>query len=189
MTDAFNTTTESSPRRKTRRLTIWIFFLITSAVTTARTAFQLHARVAEKADELPMADELDDPAMLELAIRIGTVLASVLTAVFLLLYLYLCVTVDEKLFPGLMLRIPAVRYIGPTTMIAALSTLPIQLIALGGGIQAPKNSVVVAVWVITVTCFITSLAVRRARRRGARIRQLIVIIGGCVVLAALSYLF
>lgn len=185
----------AAPDRVTDRRILWAAVLATVAVTIVRLSGQLLERITADAQVRELAAGLEDPALAELAVRLGVTLAVVISAVFQIIYLFLCATVDEKLLSGVMAptggredrrgRLPG---IGPAVLVGIASTLPVQLAAMVLGLSSPKDSVLTIVWLLVLVAVVSAWACTRAalRRRDKRTRILLVMI--LVIVAAISYL-
>ncbi|MBG0716911.1 hypothetical protein G3N18_02255 [Microbacterium sp. 2C] len=184
----------AAPRR-TDRLILWAAVLATVVVMVVRLSGQLLERITADDQVRDLAAGLDDPALAELAVRMGVMLAVVISAVFQIIYLFLCATVDEKLLAGVMVptgrradrkgRRPA---LGPAVMVGIAATLPVQLTALAFGLTAPKDSPFLVVWLVVLVAVVSVWACTRPalRDRGSRGRILLVAV--LVVVAAISFL-
>lgn len=182
------------PVRVTDRRILWAAVLATVAVTIGRLSGQLLERITADAHVRDLAAGLEDPALAELAVRLGVTLAVVISAVFQIIYLFLCATVDEKLLRGLIAstgrredrkgRRPG---IGPAVLVGIAATLPVQLAALGFGLGSPKDSPIAIAWVVVVVTAVSIWACTRPavghNRRGRTLRVTIL-----MVIAAISFL-
>lgn|GEM_PF-1983219 len=181
--------------RVTDRRILWAAVLATIAVTIVRLSGQLLERITADAQVRDLAAGLEDPALAELAVRLGVTLAVVISAVFQIIYLFLCATVDEKLLTGVMTptgrredrkgRLPG---IGPAVLVGIASTLPVQLAALVFGLSSPKDSPFAVIWLVVLVAVVSTWACTRPalRERGRRARILLVMI--LIVVAAISFL-
>ncbi|MCJ1685527.1 hypothetical protein [Rathayibacter sp. VKM Ac-2927] len=180
---------------RTDRLVLWTAMLFTVAVTVVRLSGQLLERITTNDRVRDLAAELNDRALAELAVRMGVVLAVVISAVFQLVYLSLCAMVDEKVLVAVMTptrrrvdrsgRRPAV---GPAMIVGIAATLPVQLAALALGLASPKDSPLLAVWLVLVVGGVFGFVCSRPafRARGSRARVLLASL--LVVVAAISFL-
>jgi hypothetical protein len=169
--------------------------LATFVVMIVRLSGQLLERITADDQVRDLAAGLDDPALAELAVRMGVMLAVVISAVFQIIYLFLCATVDEKLLGGVMAptgrrtdrkgRRPA---LGPAAIVGIAATLPVQLMALAFGLIAPKDSPLLAAWLVVLVAGVSVWACSRPalRARGPRARVLLVAV--IVGVAAISFL-
>lgn len=195
LTRQANPSAADAPVRVTDRRILWAAVLATVAVTIVRLSGQLIERITADAQVRDLAAGLEDPALAELAVRLGVTLAVVIAAVFQIIYLFLCATVDEKLLSGVMAstgrredrkgRLPG---IGPAVLVGIASTVPVQLAALVLGLSSPKDSPFAVVWLIVLVAVVSTWACTRAafRGRGRRARILLVMI--LVIVAAISFL-
>lgn len=184
-----------TPPPRTDRLVLWAAVLATVVVMIVRLSGQLLERITADDQVRDLAADLDDPALAELAVRMGVMLAVVISAVFQIIYLFLCATVDEKLLAGVMAstgrradrkgRRPA---LGPAEIVGIAATLPVQITALVFGLSAPKDSPFLAVWLVALVAAVSVWACTRPalRVRGPRARVLLVTV--LVVIAAISFL-
>ncbi|KNY04838.1 hypothetical protein [Microbacterium sp. GCS4] len=184
----------AAPRR-TDRLILWAAVLATVVVMVVRLSGQLLERITADDQVRDLAAGLDDPALAELAVRMGVMLAVVISAVFQIIYLFLCATVDEKLLAGVMVptgrradrkgRRPA---LGPAVMVGIAATLPVQLTALAFGLTAPKDSPFLVVWLVVLVAVVSVWACTRPALRDRGLRGRILLVAVLVVVAAISFL-
>ncbi|MEV4736980.1 MULTISPECIES: hypothetical protein [unclassified Microbacterium] len=184
----------AAPRR-TDRLILWAAVLATVVVMIVRLSGQLLERITADDQVRDLAAGLDDPALAELAVRMGVMLAVVISAVFQIIYLFLCATVDEKLLAGVMVptgrradrkgRRPA---LGPAVVVGIAATLPVQLTALAFGLTAPKDSPFLGVWLLVLVAVVSVWACTRPALRDRGPRGRILLVAVLVVVAAISFL-
>lgn len=179
----------------TDKIIFWIAVSLIVALTVIRLSETLLERITVNERVHELAAELGEPALADLAVRVGVTLAAVISAAFQIVYLSLCAAVDEKLLPRLMAstrsrsdrrgRRPS---FGPAMLTGIAATLPVQLVALVLGLSSPKNSPLVYVWLLILVTVMAMWACTRppVRASGARKQILVSVFIGLV--AALSLL-
>lgn len=162
----------------TDRRILWAGVLVTIFVMAVRLSAQLMHQIEANPQVQELASSLDDPALADLAVRMGVTLAVVFSTVFQIVYLFLCATVDEKLLQSVM--IPSRRIdrkgrpagLGAAVLIGIAATVPVQLVALVFGVVSPKESPFAYIWLaILVASTIAWVQTRPTiRALGARAR-------------------
>lgn len=184
-----------APTLRTDRRILWGAVLSTVVLTGFRLSGQLLDHITDDARVRELAAGLDDPALAELAVRMGVTLAVVISAVFQIIYLFLCATVDEKLLAGVMT--PTGRRadrkgrragLGAAVAVGIASTLPVQLVALVFGLTAPKDSPYVVVWLLVLVAAVSAWACTRPALRHRGRRRSILVVTTLVLIAAISFL-
>ncbi len=184
--------TGTRPIRRTDPAILWCLVVIVTALTAIRMFGQLRSKIADAARALPAAADIDDPALMDLAVNAGVVLAGVVALFILVLYLSLCAKIDEVLLPGLMRRSSRrrgrdgrIRSIGPALLVGALAHVPVQVVALATAAPSPKDSPLALAWVAVV---VIAVAVLALTGRAVPPRRRAVVVGILVGVAALSLL-
>ncbi|WP_435933283.1 hypothetical protein [Cutibacterium sp. V970] len=143
-------------RLKTDRAVVWIAVVMTGLLIAIRLWTQLADRISQVGWTRGHTSGLEDPALAQLAVRLGIVFAMILSTVFQGLYLFLCAVVDEKILQGTMVPVREDKGtdgktgLGPAVFVGLCATVPVQLVALIANVSAPKEYPATFVWLFAV---------------------------------------
>ena len=146
---------------KTDRAVVWTAVVMTGLLIAIRLWIQLADRISQAGWIRARTSDLGDPALAQLAVRLGIVLAIVLSTLFQGLYLFLCAVVDEKI-------------------------LPVQLAALIADVSAPKEYPAAFVWLFVVVVVAVAWTWRRPAMNRAGIRGKVISTALLLVISAIS---
>lgn len=183
-------------RHVTDRMILWGCVLLTVALTAARLSAQLFERIEADARVQDLASGLEDPALADLAVRMGVLLAVMMSVVFQIIYLFLCATVDEKILQSTMTttrnrtnRKGRRVGIGPAFLTGVAATVPVQVTALVLGLSSPKDELLLYIWLAILVALCTTWACRRLMSGARMTRNRIIVTVILASIAAISLLF
>lgn len=177
---------------KTDRAVVWTAVVMTGLLIAIRLWIQLADRISQVGWTRGHTSGLEDPALAQLAVRLGIVLAIVLSTLFQGLYLFLCAVVDEKILPGIMVPVRESKGadgktgLGPAVFVGLCATIPVQLAALIADVSAPKEYPAAFVWLFVVVVVAVAWTWRRPAMNRAGIRGKVISTALLLVISAIS---
>lgn len=183
----------ATPVRRTSRPVLWAALTIIAILLTFRLTVQLPSRISETISSLPESSELSTPGLNQLAISAAVLIALFVSILLHLIYLGLCVALDNRILASKMLRL-STRAADPHTnsgvgyalILGVLVTAPIQLVALLSDVTQPKQTGWALSWIAVCTVSVCAALCFRHPRPIGRNRTISVAI--VVALASLSLL-
>ncbi|GGI12422.1 hypothetical protein GCM10007377_00880 [Galliscardovia ingluviei] len=178
-----------SERNTVDRRIVMVGVISFVAVMVSRLSMQASQQIEENIQQYGLSASISDPTLMQLAVRIGITLAIIISTAFQILYLYLCVDVDEKILNSLILPIGKVssreKYtgLGMATLSGLLVTVPVQVAALVLNQTSPKNSIWFYAWIVTVVITMTMFSWNRisAGKNNTKSRISVMAILFCIV--------
>lgn len=160
--------TEVSLIAVTDRRILWVLTAVPILLVVWRTTTQVGSRAREIATHLPATEKLEDPALLDLAISVGVMLACITFGVGLILYFRLSAFVDDRFFRDTLIGTSASvdcggrrRGIGPALAVSVASVVPLQLTSLVFSITSIRDTWYSYGWVAISLCVIVIIWVPR----------------------------